>query len=103
MGLLSDAIQRLEAALVQIGHPLADTAVRPVPRTRESTQQAAQKLLGHPLPDELVELWEWWGGGYVWPGSEPLRGTACELPGGAQIVTLEDAIEFATASLMTSS
>lgn len=91
---LTEAISRLEAALERIGHPLAEPSNRPPGRPREQTQRIANDLLGTNLPEELIELWEWWQEDTD-PPSAVLPPFARYLPGGIRILGLEEAVAVA--------
>ena len=90
MGSVARAIQALEIALREVGHPL--TNARPGGRDRSDLLDQAGHILGAPLPNELVELWEWWGGREFWPPErEPPGVWEDVLPGGVTILSLEEA------------
>ena len=90
MGSVARAIQALEIALREAGHPL--TNARPGGRDRSDLLDQAGHILGAPLPNELVELWEWWGGREFWPPErEPPGVWEDVLPGGVTILSLEEA------------
>ena len=97
---MRDELQNLEVALLKAEHPLAYSWMRPPGRPETETRAAALSLLGCELPEELLQLWEWWhgtsaNGASLWPreaySSMPSGGAA--LPGGVAIESLEYAVE----------
>lgn len=59
---LSESLAAFETELSAAGHPLADSARRPLGVPLDVLQARAVELLGHELPSELAEYWGWCGG-----------------------------------------